>query len=153
MTMALVELEIRNRGPFADGKAFGDHGSYERIDGVARFAVDPIHPANQAIVDLEKAERDGAGRVHFVADFCILQPADPARGRRALLFDILNRGLKGAVRRFNLAPQPAVHTEAIDPGDGFLMRHGWTVARSEERRVGKECRSGWSPEHEREKQL
>ena len=125
--MALVELEIQKRGPFADGVAFGEHGSYERIDGVARFAVDPEHPANQAIVDLDKAERDTSGRVHFLADFCILQPADPARGRRALLFDILNRGLKGAVRRFNLAPQPAVHTEAIDPGDGFLMRHGWTV--------------------------
>ena len=90
--------------------------------------MDPAHPANRAIVDLDKAERDDAGRVHFLADFCILQPADPARGRRAFLFDILNRGLKGAVRRFNLAPQPTVPTEAIDPGDGFLMRHGWTVA-------------------------
>src|SRR5690349_24414151 len=26
-----------------------------------------------------------------------------------------------------------------------------TMARSEERRVGKECRSGWAPEHERKK--
>ena len=125
--MALVELEIRKRQPFADGRAFGEFGAYERIDGIARFAVDPAHPANQAIVDLGKAERDAAGRVHFLADFCVLQPADPARGRRALLFDILNRGLKGAVRRFNLAPQPAVPSAAIDPGDGFLMRHGWTV--------------------------
>ena len=56
--MALVELEIRKRGPFADGKAFGEHGAYERIDGIARFAVDPAHPANRAIVDLDKAERD-----------------------------------------------------------------------------------------------
>jgi hypothetical protein len=125
--MALVELEVRKRQPYADGVAFGEHGAYERIDGIARFAVDPLHPANQAIVDLDEAQRDAAGRVHFLADFCILQPADPSRGNRRLLFDILNRGLKVAPRHFNRAPQPAVPTAAIDPGDGFLMRHGWTV--------------------------
>src|SRR5690348_18468031 len=29
--------------------------------------------------------------------------------------------------------------------DGII--HGWSLWRSEERRVGKECRSRWSPEH------
>src|SRR2546430_17459400 len=28
-----------------------------------------------------------------------------------------------------------------------LVVNGWVVARSEERRVGKECRSRWSPYH------
>ena len=125
--MALVELEIRTREPFADGATFGAHGAYERIDGIARFAVDPTHPANQEIVDLDKAARDEAGRVHFLADFCILQPVDPARGTRRLLFDILNRGKKVAPRHFNLSPDPAVPVARIEPGDGFLMRHGWTV--------------------------
>jgi hypothetical protein len=125
--MALVGLEVTQRGPFAGGRAFGEHGAYERIDGIARFAVDPEHPANREIVDLERAERDPAGRVHFLADFCMLQPADPARGTRRLLFDILNRGKKVAPRHFNLAPDPAVPVWEIDPGDGFLMRHGWTV--------------------------
>jgi hypothetical protein len=127
VTMALVELEIRKRGPFADGQAFGSGGVYERIDGIARFAVDPMHSANQAIVDLDKAERDQEGRVHFLADFCILQPQDAARANRRLLFDILNRGLKVVPGHFNMAPRAVVPTEAINPGDGFLMRHGWTV--------------------------
>ena len=126
--MALVGLEIQNRGPFADGQAFGDGGVYERIDGIAHFAADPTHPANQSIVDLDKAERDQAGRVHFLADFCILQPADPARANRRLLFDVLNRGLKVVPGHFNMAPRAVVPTEQIRPGDGFLMRHGWTVA-------------------------
>src|SRR2546422_8087928 len=30
-------------------------------------------------------------------------------------------------------------------------KHGATTARSEERRVGKECRSRWSPYHEKKK--
>jgi hypothetical protein len=125
--MAVVRPEIRKRGPFADGAAFGATGAYERIDGIAHFAADPAHPANQAIVDLDRAARDEQGQVRFLADFCILQPADPSRGNRRLLFDILNRGLKVAPRHFNRAPQPAVPSEQIDPGDGFLMRHGWTV--------------------------
>jgi hypothetical protein len=125
--MALVRLEITQRESFDGGTAFGEHGAYERIDGIARFAVDPEHPANQAIVDLEKAERDATGRVHFLADFCILQPTDAARGTRRFLFDILNRGKKVVPRHFNLAPDPAVPVPEISPGDGFLMRHGWTV--------------------------
>jgi hypothetical protein len=131
--MALVGLEIAKRGPYADGQAFGaacpdaGGGAYERIDGIARFAVDPTHEANQAIVDLDKAARDVTGRVNFLADFCILQPVDPARANRRFLFDILNRGLKVIPRAFNMAPAAAVATEKIDPGDGFLMRHGWTV--------------------------
>src|SRR4051794_32993896 len=70
--MALVDLEIRKRGPFADGTTFGSGGVYERIDGIAHFAVDPTHPANQDIIDLDKAARDDSGRVRFLADFCIL---------------------------------------------------------------------------------
>src|SRR3954468_2348002 len=106
--MALVELEIRARGPYADGRSFGDGGVYERIDGIARFAADPTHPANQAIVDLDKAARDDNGRVHFLADFCVPQRVEAARANRRLLFDILNRGKKVVPRHFNLAPDPAV---------------------------------------------
>ncbi|MDP8923120.1 MAG: alpha/beta hydrolase domain-containing protein [Chloroflexota bacterium] len=126
--MGVVGLEIRARRPFADGAVFGEVGAYERIDGVVRFAVDPADAANQAIVDLDITERGPDGRVHFLADFCLLQPADPARGNRRLLSEVLNRGRKNIPRHFNRAPAAAVPTAEIDPGDGFLMRRGWTVA-------------------------
>ena len=126
--MAVVKLETRSRGPYEKGAAFGDAGAYEQIDGIARFAVDPAHEANRVIVDLDVAERGADGRVHFLADFTILQPADPARSNRRLLFEVLNRGRKNVPRHFNRAPAAAVPTAEIDPGDGFLMRHGWTVA-------------------------
>lgn len=117
--MGVTKLEIRQRTPFAY--------DYERIDGVLHFAVHPEDEQNRAIVDLDKAPRDEIGRVAFQADFCLLQPVDPAKGNRRLLLDVPNRGRKVAVRSFNRGPVEVVPTEKIDPGDGFLFRRGWTV--------------------------
>ena len=60
--MALTRLEIVRREPFAGGRRFAGAGAYERIDAVAHYAVDPTHPANAGIVDLDRAERDPTGR-------------------------------------------------------------------------------------------
>lgn len=124
--MAVVGIEIRRRGLFAGGQAFGEGGQYERIDGVMRFALDPTHPANQAIVDLGYAERDRDGRVAFEADMHLLRPRDDARSNRRLLFHVANRGRIGAVP-FSGASTPEVPSDEVDPGDGFLMRRGWSV--------------------------
>jgi len=126
--MAVARLEITARTPYQGGMMFGEVGAYERIDGTMHFAVDPTHPANGAIVDLDKAARDTAGRVAFAADFCLLQPADPARANRRLIFDVLNRGGKRAVPRFNHVPPALTQTPDIHPGDGFLFRRGWSIA-------------------------
>jgi hypothetical protein len=130
--VAVTALEIKTRAPFAGGIAFGEAGAYEQIEGTVRFGVDPELPANRAIVDLDKAARDPSsvgtgyvGRVQFAADFSILQPVDPARGSRRLLFEVTNRGRRNAMRQFNRAP--ITPPDTLDPGDGFLMRHGWTV--------------------------
>jgi hypothetical protein len=125
--MALARLELTSRRPYHGGATFGDTGAYERLDGVAYFAVDPALPGNQAIVDLEKADRGAAGRVLFSADFCMLQPIEAGRGNGRLLFDVVNRGQKRANARFNRTALPAQPTERIGPGDGFLMRRGWSL--------------------------
>lgn len=126
--MAVMRLEVRARGAYADGEAFGAAGAYERIDGTIHFAVDPAHPANALIVDLDKAARDDAGKVRFSADFCLLQPVDATKANRRLLFEVLNRGRKLVPRMLNHAAPTATPTEAIDPGDGFLLRQGWALA-------------------------
>jgi hypothetical protein len=126
--MAVTSFEIRRRGPYRDSSVFGDVGAYERVDGVVRFAVDPGNERNQAIVDLALAPRHAGGLVHFDADFCILQPADPASGNGSLLFDVSNRGGKPAATLFNSAVPAMTISEAIEPGNGFLFRQGWTVA-------------------------
>ncbi|MGI8854481.1 MAG: alpha/beta hydrolase domain-containing protein [Thermomicrobiales bacterium] len=126
--MAVTRLAIRARGAYADGAVFGAAGVYERIDGTIHFAADPTHPANAQIVDLDKAAQDDAGQVRFSADFCLLQPVDPTRANRRLLFEVLNRGRKRVPRMFNHAAPTAVYIDEIDPGDGFLLRQGWTLA-------------------------
>ncbi len=126
--MAVTRLEITRREPFAGGRAFGDGGGYERIEAVAHYAVDPAHPANAAIVDLGRAERDEDGRVRFGGDATFLVPVDPGRANRALLFEAPNRGNRLAMRSFDMAPFDLMPTDEIPAGDGFLLERGWCVA-------------------------
>src|ERR1043166_3315978 len=70
----------------------------------------------------------GAAGAYEKAACSLLKPVDPARANRRLLLDVGNRGRKLALAMFNSAvrvPDPAT---AEDFGNGFLMRHGWTVA-------------------------
>jgi hypothetical protein len=120
-------LEIYRRAAFADGTAFGDTGPYEKLVGVARFAVDPKDPRNKDIVDLDLAPRNRDGRVEFEADVFILMPKDLGKGNRAILYDVNNRGNKLALSMFNSAPGSNDPTTAADAGNGFLFRRGYTV--------------------------
>ena len=80
-----------------------------------------------AITDLGLAPRDADGRVPFSADFAMLQPADPEKGNRGILFDVINRGRKTVLGNFNSVDRSLDPTAPLDPGNGFLMRHGYTV--------------------------
>ena len=125
--MAVINLDITERSSFADGKSFGDVGPYTLLEGTAHFAVDPLHPNNEAITDIELAPREPDGRVRFSSHFSMLQPADPDRGRHRILFDVVNRGRKTVIGSFNSAPRASDPSAPIEPGNGFLMRHGYTV--------------------------
>lgn len=125
--MPVTRLEITSQRPFAGGQPFGDVGSYTQIDGMAHFAVDPLHPANETIADIGLAPRNAEGLVEFSADFRILRPDDPAKGNQRLLLDVLNRGKALALRNINSAPDIAPDAP-LHPGNGFLMRQGYTVA-------------------------
>jgi hypothetical protein len=113
----LGSLDIKQREPYAGGSAFAEVGPYEKLSGIARFAVDPSQPQNGAVVDLRLAPRNADGKVEFEADVVILTPKDLARGNRALLYDVNNRGIRVALEVFN----------GGDPGNGFLFRRGYTV--------------------------
>lgn len=123
-----VTLQITDRRLFADGISFGDVGPYERLSGRALFAVDPLAEANAWVVDLDKAPRDAQGRVHFAADITILQPVDPARGNHRVFYDYGNRGHKRMLQFFNDAAHSNDPITPAHAGNGFLMRHGYTVA-------------------------
>src|SRR5688572_17972679 len=64
---------------------------------------------------------------------------------------LVHRGV--ALLRLRRLQLPACLVPVIDAVDDVLdalVDTFWRDARSEERRVGKECRFGWSPEHEQQ---
>jgi hypothetical protein len=123
----LIGLEIHTREDLASGKEFGATGAYEKLIGVARFAVDPAHKRNRAIVDLDLAPRNEAGKVEFASDVFILKPKDITKGNRAILYDVNNRGNKLALGMFNSAPGSNDPTMEAHAGNGFLFRRGYTI--------------------------
>jgi len=126
--MAVTALEIHARSTVLDGRAFGRAGAYETLAGIIRFAVDPRLAVHAPIADIALAPTNASGLVESWADFYLLRPVDPAAGNRRLLLDVPNRGRKIALGLFNSAVRVSDPRAAEDFGNGFLMRHGYTVA-------------------------
>ena len=125
--MPVVSVDIKRRQPYAGGAVFGDVGEYERIDGLLKFAVDPGNSANAPIVDLEHAPLDQDGCVRFESDFTLVAPRDSRRGNGRVIVEVVNRGRRRTVAFFNRGPTPPIDSDAIPEGDGFLLRHGYSV--------------------------
>jgi hypothetical protein len=128
----VTAFELALRRPLAGGAAFDEVGPYEELKGTLRFAIDPGHPANRRITDVELAPRNRAGCVEFASDVSILLPVDRRRSNGRLLLDVVNRGNTVAVPNFNRATRPVFGPASdpdppIDAGDGFLMRRGYAV--------------------------
>ena len=123
----VTRFEILQRELFADGMAFGETRAYERIIGRVHYELDPDAQANQHVVDLKLAPRNERGLVELSADLFILRPKDLNKGNGALLYGVNNRGGMNALRHFNYASSSNQPKEAKHAGDGFLMRHGFTV--------------------------
>lgn len=121
-SMALVTFDVNNRsfyeGPFEP--------RYERLDGIAHYAVDPDDPHNAGIVDLGLAPREADGLVHFDGDLTLLRPVDPTR--RTAIVEVPNRGRRTLFSLHNRAAPVTAPTAEIDPGDGFLLDQGFTIA-------------------------
>lgn len=116
----VVRVEIARR---ADVGTSG----YEKLVGTIYFAVDPANPRNSVVVDLDKATKNGQGRVEFSADLYILQPKDAARRNGVALVEVSNRGNKGLLSGFARAAgsrDPATNNQL---GDGFLTGQGYTL--------------------------
>ena len=123
--MSVKNLEILSCEPYEEGRSFKNAGAYERIKAIAHYAVDPDHPANAGVIDLELAQRGDDGFVHFSGDVTMLRPI--SGGSRTLLMQVPNRG-KRNITRFNMTVMGTQDTADIDAGDGFLFNHGLTVA-------------------------
>lgn len=124
----VTRVTITSKTVVADGHSFGASGPYEKLVGRIEFALAPDDPHNRRIVDLRHAPRGADGRVHFSSDLYVIRPVDAGKGNGVLLFEVVNRGNKGLLARFNRDV-----TRSDDPttlahfGDGFLMREGYTL--------------------------
>ena len=123
----LVEIEINRVRAFADGYAFGTVGAYQRLDGWARFRVDPSAVAQRGVTDIDKAAQDADGLVNFAAEICILRPEHAAAGNRRLFFDYGNRGNKRALQYFCDAVASNDPERIEHAGNGYLFQRGYTV--------------------------
>ena len=134
----IIAIDVREvESPTFEGREFGAVGQYEKISGRMLGEVDPGAAENAAIVNLDKAPHNAAGRVSYRTDFVILRPVDPAQGNQTLFYGVLNRGNKIDLVLLNNVPYgESTNTPrtADDAGNGFLMRHGYTIVWS-----------GWQP--------
>jgi hypothetical protein len=116
-------IEITEREtPAFGGAQFGAVGAYERLHGTVYGALDPEHPLNIGITNLDKVPRSGL--VEYQSEFRILKPIAQPRGGGFLIYDVPNRGNQPILPRLNGAPEGGRPQHA---GNGFLMRHGFTV--------------------------
>ncbi len=114
--------------PTFDAREFGAAGRYERLSGKAFGEVDPADPLNAGITYIQDAPRNARGRVEYVVDISILKPIEAARGNGTLLYDVVNRGARRAFDVFHIGPGGGNHpSRALDTGDGFLLRQGYTL--------------------------
>ena len=116
--------------PAFGGREFGAVGQYERISGQIIGEVNPQDRHNAIIVDIGLASKSPNGTVSYSTDFQILRPVDLAKGNHRLLYEITNRGRPNALQMLNDSPTANDVESAGDPGNGFLMRQGYTLLAS-----------------------
>ena len=121
----VIRVDVRDSGPVAGGEPFARAGSFDRIAGTLHFAVDP--DTNGNVHDIGLARTNDDGRVEFSADFYLIRPTDIEAGNGAVFFEVVNRGRKGALSRFNRAVGSNEPVSSEDMGDGFLLRQGYSI--------------------------
>ncbi len=123
----ITKIVIEKRGPFANGHEFLVTGAYEKLVGKAYGEIDPKHPLNKILVNLDKAPRNQKGRVEYWTDIFVLKPVDMKRGNGKIFYDAPNRGSKRILMFLNDAAENNDPSTLQDAGNGFLMRQGYTI--------------------------
>src|SRR5450755_4387178 len=121
---SIQQLEIVSTYDAYDGGTFGTVGQYQVISGIVHGRVNPTHPANAGIVDLNLAPVDADGMVEYTTDFVILRPKVAANAKRILFYDVNNRGnqvAQGFINNGLAGFAPGAQ------GDALLLRLGYTI--------------------------
>ena len=86
----VTAITIQSRTPMTGD--FGDAGPYELIRGLAEGEIDPQHPNNRIITDIDLVQKNSNGKVGYVATFAIAKPVDMKKASGVLLYEASNRG-------------------------------------------------------------
>ena len=110
------------RSPPFGATSFGSAGVYEQLDGMVTGEINPHHPLNRIIQDIENVPRNIRGSVDYAMTFSVLKPVDLAKSNHTLVYDVVNRGNKVITSFLN------VGTSTANPaGDGFLQKQGFIL--------------------------
>jgi hypothetical protein len=95
--MTVVEHQLVECRPFADGRPFGSVGSYEVLRARTTVSIDPRLKVNRSVVDLQHASRAVSGEILAESDVLMLRPSIAMRGNGCLLCVVPNRGTTGGI--------------------------------------------------------
>ena len=84
---AVLKLAVERREAFPNPTQ-----PYEKLTGRFTGELDPRHPLNAIITDIEFAPRNARGMVEYSATFTILKPVDMAKASGVLVYQVPNRG-------------------------------------------------------------
>ncbi len=128
----ITRIQITNiESPTFAGASFGSVGQFEKLTGTAYGEVDPHHPVNAIIQDIDLAPLNARGMVEYSTDIYIVKPIHMTMGNRMLFYHVVNRGNGGIP--FNIGV-PAGNNPT-SAGDGFIQSMGYTL-----------IKSGWQPD-------
>ena len=101
-----------------------DRGRYVIAEGEASGALSP----SEAIPGLDKAPRNGAGKVEYRTPVTLIYPESPRSGNGALLVDVPNRGRAISHGLYNSPRTRPILVGSLDHGTGFLENRGFSIA-------------------------
>lgn len=122
--LGITRIVITRRQAAFGGASFGAAGPYEILTGTAYGELDPHAPANAGIVNVNRAPLNGKGHIEYSVDFMVLKPVDASKGSGRLIYDFVNRGRNTILR----LDESGDSFTAGDAGNGFLLKHGYTLA-------------------------
>lgn len=111
--------------PAFTGQSLGNTGRYEKIIGRAIGEVDPLHPGNSVITNIQLVPKDPEAYVQYETQFYLLKPSDPSKSNGLLFYSAPNRGDKRGFTALNQGLSSS--NDPTNPGDGFAMRRGYTM--------------------------
>ncbi len=104
----------------------GAAGPYTVITGVVKGKLNPKHPNNAVIVDIQNAPVGADGLVSYSTDVVILRPKSASTARRVMFYDVVNRGNKNGLAQF---VGPGAMDTGAAPSAAFpsILSAGYTV--------------------------